>query len=62
MSQSRETAEAATSATFSDLAGLAVDNAGDLYIADGAGFQVRRVAPNGIITRGGNRYRRLFGR
>ena len=40
----------ATSATFSDLAGLAVDNAGNLYIADGAGFRIRRVAPNGIIT------------
>jgi len=40
----------ATSAQFSELGGLAVDSAGNLYIADTASHRVRKVAPNGIIT------------
>ena len=40
----------ATSANFTDINGLAVDAAGNLYIADTANQRVRRVDTKGIIT------------
>ena len=40
----------ATSARLSSPAGIAVDGAGDLYIADNGNNRVRRVSPAGIIT------------
>ena len=41
---------AATSALLSEPHGLAVDAAGNVYIADSGNFCIRKVAPNGIIT------------
>ncbi len=40
----------ATSAVLNDPVGLALDSAGNLYIADANEFRIRVVAPNGIIT------------
>jgi trimeric autotransporter adhesin len=40
----------ATSALLNFPTGIAVDNAGNLYIVDGANFVVRRVNSNGLIT------------
>ena len=40
----------ATSALLNFPTGIAVDNAGNLYIVDGANFVVRRVTANGLIT------------
>jgi sugar lactone lactonase YvrE len=40
----------ATSAFLSSPSGLAVDGAGNLYIADSGNFRVRMVDTNGIIT------------
>ena len=40
----------ATSAQLSSVVGLAVDERGELYIADGFNHRVRMVAPNGTIT------------
>jgi trimeric autotransporter adhesin len=40
----------ATSAELSFPAGVAVDGAGDLYIADNGNYRVRKVSPAGIIT------------
>jgi len=39
----------ATSAQFYELGGVAVDSAGNLYIADSANFRIRKVT-NGVIT------------
>jgi hypothetical protein len=41
---------AATSAQLSSPSSVALDNAGNLYIADTAQHRVRKVAPDGIIT------------
>ena len=40
----------ATGAQLIDPVALALDGAGNLYIADGAGGRVRKVSPEGIIT------------
>ncbi len=40
----------ATSAQMSDLAGIAVDGAGNLFIGDNGNHRVRKVSPTGIIT------------
>jgi sugar lactone lactonase YvrE len=40
----------ATSADISYAAGMALDSAGNLYIADGQNYMARRVDPSGIIT------------
>jgi uncharacterized repeat protein (TIGR01451 family) len=40
----------ATSAQLNQPGGVAVDSAGNLYIADGVSYVIRKVAPNGIIT------------
>ena len=40
----------ATSAMLNGPQGVAVDGAGNVYIADSANNRVRRVAPNGVIT------------
>jgi uncharacterized protein (TIGR03437 family) len=40
----------ATSALLNFPTGIAVDNAGNLYLVDGANFVVRRVNANGLIT------------
>jgi|HubBroStandDraft_6_1064221.scaffolds.fasta_scaffold25382_3 uncharacterized protein (TIGR03437 family) len=40
----------ATSAELSSPTGVAVDAAGNLYIADGPNSRIRRVSPSGIIT------------
>jgi uncharacterized protein (TIGR03437 family) len=40
----------ATSAQLFEARGIAVDTAGNLYIADGGNFRVRKVDPSGIIT------------
>jgi uncharacterized protein (TIGR03437 family) len=40
----------AVNAQLNTLAGLAVDNAGDLYIADAGNYRVRKVDTSGIIT------------
>src|SRR5262249_36605891 len=40
----------ATSAQLSDPAGVAVDGAGNLYIADARNAKIREVSPDGIIT------------
>jgi sugar lactone lactonase YvrE len=40
----------ATSAQLSSPTGVAVDSAGNLYIADGPNARIRRVSPSGIIT------------
>lgn len=41
----------AASATFSNPGGIAVDSAGNVYVSDTALHVVRRIAPNGTITR-----------
>src|SRR6185437_6982789 len=41
----------ATSATFSSLGGVAADSAGNVYVSDTVLHVVRRIAPNGTITR-----------
>lgn len=50
---------AATQASFADMSGIAVDAAGNLYIADRGDNRVRRVTPAGIISTfaGGGRFR-----
>jgi hypothetical protein len=40
----------ATQATFSELAGIAVDHAGNLFIADYYNRRLRKVSPDGVIT------------
>src|SRR5439155_130227 len=40
----------ATSAQFGDAVGVAVDGAGNLFIADSANQRIRKVAPAGTIT------------
>ena len=40
----------ATAASLDEPAGVSVDSAGNIYIADGDNFRVRKVAPGGIIT------------
>ncbi len=40
----------ATSATLNQVVGVAVDNAGNVYIADYANNRIRKVTPAGIIT------------
>jgi trimeric autotransporter adhesin len=40
----------ATSAQLSRIGGLAVDAAGNLYIADAGNFRIRKVTPDGMIT------------
>ena len=40
----------ATSARFNDPAGISLDGAGNLYIADRDNNRIRRVSPNGIIS------------
>lgn len=40
----------ATSASFGTPSGVAVDAAGNLYIADGNNHRIRKVSPTGIIT------------
>ena len=40
----------ATAAALNNPVGVAVDSAGNLYIADALNLRIRRVAPNGIIT------------
>lgn len=40
----------ATSASLNNPSGVAVDAAGNIYIADSFNSRIRRVAPNGIIT------------
>ena len=55
----------ATSATLSNPTGVAVDGAGDLFIADSSNGVVREVAPNGIISTfvgAGNYHANLPGR
>jgi uncharacterized protein (TIGR03437 family) len=40
----------ATAASLSDVSGVAVDPAGNLYIADDSNRRIRKVSPSGIIT------------
>ena len=40
----------AANAQLSYVEGLAVDGAGNLYLADSANFRIRKVSPDGIIT------------
>jgi len=40
----------ATNASFSDVTDIALDSAGDLYIADASNHRVRKVTPGGIVT------------
>jgi uncharacterized protein (TIGR03437 family) len=40
----------ASSAALNSPQGLAIDTAGNIYVADTAGHRVRRIAPNGTIT------------
>jgi sugar lactone lactonase YvrE len=40
----------AISASFSDVTSVALDSAGNLYIADASNRRVRRVTPGGIVT------------
>jgi len=42
--------QAATGAQLSEPHGLAVDSAGNVYIADSGNFRIRMVGPNGVIT------------
>jgi sugar lactone lactonase YvrE len=41
----------ATSAALTDPTGLALDSAGNLYIADSGDQEIRKVSPSGVITR-----------
>lgn len=41
----------ATAATLTNPTGLALDGAGNLYIADSGDQEIRRVSPSGVITR-----------
>jgi uncharacterized protein (TIGR03437 family) len=40
----------ASAAMFSDVAGLAMDKSGNLYVADRSNVRIREVAANGIVT------------
>ena len=40
----------AASAQLASPSSIAVDNAGNVYIADGGNYRIRQVAPNGVIT------------
>jgi secreted PhoX family phosphatase len=40
----------ATAATLSNPTGLALDTAGNLYIAEGFGYRVRKLSPDGVIA------------
>jgi hypothetical protein len=40
----------AVSATFSDVTGIALDAAGNLYIADSSNRRIRKLTPGGIVT------------
>jgi len=38
------------SARFAGPAGLTVDNAGNVYVADSRSYRIRKIAPNGVVT------------
>ena len=39
-----------TAARFGDVSALAVDNAGNMYVADVANYTIRRITPAGVVT------------
>jgi sugar lactone lactonase YvrE len=41
---------AAASATFNQLAGMAIDGSGNLYVADSHNFVIRKITPQGNVT------------